>query len=158
MGDRNVTRTRLRSGNTRDRRSKDSRLPKVPDTTRSRVASDAPESAAAQASSAASPADALDGAVHARDRDLICEHIQLSIDGLRDALDVIVTAVEALRHQGADLDTEFARVLQRHAGNQLAAEIEQLRVLIRVLEPQRADDDLGIEGDYTDGESSALAA
>ena len=47
---------------------------------------------------------------------------------------VVQVCVAALRHQNADCDAEVAHVLQRHAGDRLDIEIEQLDALIRRME------------------------
>jgi hypothetical protein len=53
---------------------------------------------------------------------------------LRLVMAVVQVCVAALRQQNADCDVEVAQVLQRHAGDRLDVEIEQLEKLIRLLE------------------------
>ena len=53
---------------------------------------------------------------------------------LRLVMAVVQVCVAALRHQNADCDAEVAHVLQRHAGDRLDIEIEQLDALIRRME------------------------
>jgi len=58
------------------------------------------------------------------------ERLEDLLRRLRLIMAVVHTAAAALRHQNADSDAEIASVLERHAGDRLSVEIEQLEALI----------------------------
>lgn len=68
-----------------------------------------------------------------RERQHAIERLQDLSRRLKLMMAVIHVCFAALRHQNADSDSEIADVLQRHVGDRLSVEIEQLAGLVRRL-------------------------
>lgn len=68
-----------------------------------------------------------------RERQYSIERLQGLSRRLKLMMAVIHVCFAALRHQNADSDSEIAEVLQRHVGDRLSVEIEQLAGLVRRL-------------------------